>query len=73
MEGRLIILLPRFAVIEASVIEITVHPAVVAHPITGILIFVVMDFCRQEMMTLLVVVVFLIIAMHKYAVIIPSV
>ena len=57
---------------EASVIEITIHPAVVAHPITGILTFVVMEFCRQEMMTLLVVVMFLTIAIHKYAVTIPS-
>ena len=65
------ILLHRFAVMESSVIEITTHPAVVAPLIIGILTFVVMDFCRQEMVTLLVVEVFLIIVMHKYAVITP--
>ena len=66
------ILLHRFAVMESSVIEITTHPSVVAPLIIGILTFVVMDFCRQEMVTLLVVEIFLIIVMHKYAVIIPS-
>ena len=66
------ILLHRFAVMESLVIEITTHPAVVAPLIIGILTFVVMDFCRQEMVTLLVVEIFLIIVMHKYAVIIPS-
>ena len=66
------ILLYRFAVMESLVIEITTHPAVVAPLIIGILTFVVMDFCRQEMVTLLVVEIFLIIVMHKYAVIIPS-
>ena len=66
------ILLYRFAVMEASVIEITTRPVVVAPLIIGILTFVVMDFCRQEMVTLLVVEIFLRIVMHKYAVIIPS-
>ena len=66
------ILLHRFAVIKASVIEIITRPAVVAPLIIGILTFVVMDFCRQEMVTLLVVEIFLIIVMHKYAVITPS-
>ena len=45
------------------------HPAVVAPPIIGILTFVVMELCSQEMVTMIVVGVHHIINTLRYAVV----
>ena len=46
-----------------------IHPAVVAPPIIGILRFVVMELCSQEMVTMIVVGVYRIIDTLRYAVV----